>query len=91
MEQPSSTVCVIGLGKIGLPLAVQYAMRGFTVLGADLNRAVVETVNRGAAPFTGEADRIRFVRRHLAGQTPLISQFPKPFNAQPSTLNPHSR
>ena len=56
MEQPSSTVCVIGLGKIGLPLAVQYAMRGFTVLGADLNRAVVETVNRGAAPFTGEAD-----------------------------------
>lgn len=51
-----TTVCVVGLGKIGLPLAVQYATRGFTVVGADTNASVVESVNQGVAPFSGETD-----------------------------------
>lgn len=56
MSSTESTVCVIGLGKIGLPLAVQYAARGFTVLGADVNASVVDSVNQGFPPFSGEAD-----------------------------------
>ena len=56
MAPAESTVCVVGLGKIGLPLAVQYATRGFTVVGADTNTSVVESVNRGLAPFSGECD-----------------------------------
>lgn len=42
-----STVAVVGLGKIGLPLAVQYARHGWHVLGCDINPRVVETVNAG--------------------------------------------
>jgi nucleotide sugar dehydrogenase len=50
------TVCVVGLGKIGLPLAVQYARRGLRVVGADIDPGVVDTINAGRVPFPGEAD-----------------------------------
>ncbi|HCI81569.1 MAG TPA: nucleotide sugar dehydrogenase [Ktedonobacter sp.] len=43
----TSTVAVVGLGKIGLPLAVQYALQGWHVIGCDINEQVVETVNAG--------------------------------------------
>jgi len=46
---------VVGLGKIGLPLAVQFASRGHDVLGADVNARTVETINSGEEPFPGEA------------------------------------
>src|SRR5262245_44930042 len=42
-----STVAVVGLGKIGLPLAAQFASKGLTVIGCDVQESVVETVNRG--------------------------------------------
>ena len=47
-------VTVVGLGKIGLPLAVQYASRGLTTVGLDINAAVVADVNAGREPFPGE-------------------------------------
>jgi nucleotide sugar dehydrogenase len=48
-------ITVVGLGKIGLPLAVQFAERGHDVSGVDVNAAVVDQVNRGQEPFPGEA------------------------------------
>jgi nucleotide sugar dehydrogenase len=44
-----TTVAVVGLGKVGLPLAAQYASRGLSVIGCDTNPAVVAAVNRGRA------------------------------------------
>jgi len=41
------TVAVVGLGKIGLPLAVQYAEHGRRVIGCDINPEVVESINAG--------------------------------------------
>lgn len=49
------TITVVGLGKIGLPLAVQFASRGQRVIGADVNPWVVDQVNAGQEPFPGEA------------------------------------
>jgi nucleotide sugar dehydrogenase len=40
-------VAVIGLGKIGLPLAAQIAGKGHRVIGADVQQAVVDSVNKG--------------------------------------------
>ncbi len=40
-------VCVIGLGYIGLPTAGLLASRGFEVLGVDIVKEVVDSVNRG--------------------------------------------
>ena len=47
-------ICVVALGKIGLPLAVQFASKGHTVLGADVSEPTVRKVNEGAVPFPGE-------------------------------------
>lgn len=59
MSEPAGTMTVVGLGKIGLPLAVQFASAGFRVLGADANLRVVEQVNRAEEPFPGENDLAR--------------------------------
>ena len=48
-------IAVVALGKIGLPLAVQYAEKGHEVIGVDVNPTTVEMVNRGQEPFPGEA------------------------------------
>ena len=48
-------ITVVALGKIGLPLAVQFARSGHEVTGADVNQDTVDTVNKGVAPFPGEA------------------------------------
>ena len=45
------TVCVVGLGRMGLPTACLWARAGFKVLGADINPATVSAVNSGQAPF----------------------------------------
>lgn len=47
-------IAVVALGKIGLPLAVQFAEKGHEVLGCDVNRTTVEMVNQGREPFPGE-------------------------------------
>lgn len=48
-------ITVVGLGKIGLPLAVQFARSGHQVLGADVSQHVVDQVNLATEPFPGEA------------------------------------
>lgn len=47
-------IAVIGLGHIGLPLAVQYASRGHDVTGVDVDERIVEALNRGESPHTDE-------------------------------------
>ena len=48
-------IAVIALGKIGLPLAVQFADKGHEVIGVDVNAEVVALVNKAVEPFPGEA------------------------------------
>lgn len=43
-----ATVCILGLGYIGLPTAALLAASGHQVIGVDINSQVVATVNRGA-------------------------------------------
>ncbi len=47
-------IAVVALGKIGLPLAVQFADSGHDVIGVDVNQQTVDLVNRGEEPFPGE-------------------------------------
>ena len=44
------TVSVIGLGKLGSPLAACVAAKGFRVIGVDLDPRKVEDINQGRAP-----------------------------------------
>ena len=46
-ERRDLTFGIVGLGYVGLPLALELARSGYTVLGYDVNAAVVEGVNAG--------------------------------------------
>lgn len=47
ISSKNAVVCVIGLGYVGVPLAVASAQAGFNVLGVDVDESKVEQVNRG--------------------------------------------
>lgn len=49
-------IAVVGLGKMGLPLAVAFALKDFSVLGVDINHQVVKKINFSFCPFPGEPD-----------------------------------
>ena len=59
-------ICVVALGKIGLPLAVQFARSGHSVLGADISAPTVDQVNAGVVPFPGEADLDEYLAEVVA-------------------------
>lgn len=46
-EQRKARVAVIGLGYVGLPLAVNFAQAGYEVVGIDLDARKVDAINRG--------------------------------------------
>ena len=48
-------VSVVGIGRIGLPLAATIASKGHRVFGCDVNEALVDMVNRGENPIPDEA------------------------------------
>ena len=43
-------ISVIGLGKLGSPLAAVLASKGFSVVGTDLHKPYVDSINGGQAP-----------------------------------------
>lgn len=55
------TVCVVGLGYIGLPTAALLASHGYRVVGVDTNPHAVETINQGRIHIV-EPDLDAFVR-----------------------------
>ena len=44
-------ICVLGLGYIGLPTAALFATHGCEVVGIDINKSIVKSINRGMTPF----------------------------------------
>jgi nucleotide sugar dehydrogenase len=54
LEVECLKVCVIGLGKLGLPLATVFADAGHEVTGIDVDPRVVEEVNSGKCPIVNE-------------------------------------
>ncbi len=40
-------ICIVGLGYVGLPLAIQFARANVTVLGLDVDPAKVDLINQG--------------------------------------------
>ena len=56
-------ICVVGIGKVGLPLAVQFSSKGHSVIGVDINQSTVDLVNSGIVPFPGEANLSEKLRK----------------------------
>ena len=55
-HRPLTTVAVVGLGYVGLPLAVALAATGYQVVGIDLNPNKVDAVNRGRSDVADVTD-----------------------------------
>ena len=47
IDNRSATVAIVGLGYVGLPLAVEFAKAGYKVIGFDVSQRVVDLLNRG--------------------------------------------
>ncbi|MCA9364601.1 MAG: nucleotide sugar dehydrogenase [Candidatus Moranbacteria bacterium] len=50
-ESLQKTVCVVGLGYVGLPLAVRAKEKGYDVIGLDTNEHSVATINKKESPI----------------------------------------
>lgn len=53
-NRQKQTVCVIGLGYVGLPLAVQSARKGYAVFGLDNDAEKIKKINSGRSPIKEE-------------------------------------
>lgn len=47
IKSKKATIGVVGLGYVGLPLAVEFAAKGFRTLGIDLDRIKINSIQRG--------------------------------------------
>src|SRR5919199_3176266 len=68
-------VAVVGLGKLGAPLAAVLASKGNDVIGIDVSPRVVQLVNDGRAPVDepGLPELIEAVRGRLTATTDLAA------------------
>jgi UDP-N-acetyl-D-glucosamine dehydrogenase len=72
------SITVVGLGKIGLPLAVQYSKKGKNVFGIDTNEETVKKVNQGIEPFPGEENLSVFLNEVItSGRLSATSNYEK--------------
>lgn len=52
----SGRICVIGLGYVGLPLAMSFARAGLSVLGIDISKDKIKQINEGHSPVLDVSD-----------------------------------
>ncbi len=80
-------ISLVGLGYVGMPIAIEFAKRGVQVIGFDLNSAKIETYKAGIDPtnevgdeviknttveFTADETRLRDAKFHIvAVPTPV--------------------
>lgn len=87
IKNREAKLSLIGLGYVGMPIAVEFAKRGVQVIGFDLNAAKIETYKSGIDPtnevgdevirnttvdFTADETRLREAKFHIvAVPTPV--------------------
>lgn len=89
IKSNEESISLIGLGYVGMPIAIEFAKRGVKVIGYDLNKAKIETYKSGIDPthevgdkvikttsveFTSDETRLRDAKFHIvAVPTPVNS------------------
>ncbi len=67
-------ISVIGLGRVGLPLALCFADRGMRVLGVDHDRAVLESIRAGRMPWSEAGTQELLDRVSASGRLELAER-----------------
>lgn len=92
------TLCIIGLGYIGLPTATMFASHGVSVVGVDISQKAIDTINQGKAHII-EPDLDQAVKdavnsgRLVAQLDPVQAEYyiicvPTPFKEKPGIPEP---
>lgn len=93
IQHKKATVGIIGLGYVGLPIAIEIAARGFRVIGVDIDASRVEKINRGQSFISDVESSVlkEYVRnkairattepRHLRSCDVILICVPTPVNA----------
>ena len=75
-----SSICVVGLGYIGLPTAAMFASQKLQVIGVDIDPFIVETINNGDIHIA-EPDLQESVGKSVASGYLTATTTPKPSDA----------
>lgn len=80
MKLPSNyadrQICMIGLGYVGLTLAVAMAEVGFRVYGVEKDKTIVDCINKGQAHFTEAGLDLRLAAQVAAGRLTASVDWP---------------
>ena len=74
--QSNAEVSVVGLGRVGLPLALSFADRGLEVVGIDNDPARLSAVREGRMPFAETGAQDLLDRVHASGRLSLSDHVP---------------
>jgi UDP-N-acetyl-D-glucosamine dehydrogenase len=69
-------VGIIGLGYVGLPLAVEFARSGFPVTGFEIDRGRIEQASRGSS-YIGDVHDDALLRQVKTGRFRATNEFPE--------------
>jgi UDP-N-acetyl-D-mannosaminuronic acid dehydrogenase len=73
-SRPTADAAVVGLGRVGLPLALCLADRGLSVIGVDVDAARLGAVAEGRMPFDEPGAQELLERVHASGRLSLSEQ-----------------
>jgi len=74
IEDRTATVGIVGLGYVGLPLAIAFAERGFDVLGFDVDDAKIDAV-AGGESYIKHLDGARLAKTVRGGKLKATADF----------------
>jgi nucleotide sugar dehydrogenase len=75
-------VCIVGLGYVGLTLAIAMADAGFRITGTEVRADVVDSLRRGRAPFFEPGMEQRLVRNLREGRLQVFDRIPEGCDAR---------
>ena len=92
MSKSFSKIAVVGLGYVGLPLSLQFARSGVSVLGLDLDSKKVDSINKGKTylkHFSSEsiAEQVKEGRFEATTNSSRISEVEAILICVPTPLN----
>lgn len=68
------TVAIVGLGYVGLPLAIQFTNAGLNVIGVDVDPLKIETLDKGES-YIGHIEQARITELYANGTFSATTDF----------------
>jgi UDP-N-acetyl-D-mannosaminuronic acid dehydrogenase len=67
MVMEMEKVCVVGMGYVGIPVALLVADAGFPCTGIEISKEKVDALNKGTYPIDGEEPGVRELLKRVVG------------------------